>query len=284
MRNLSAPHRTVFIIQAVLLACLVGQESAIGAEVMIDLNLRTIPENVAIFEGDTIVFRCGDRSDSTAAHGYAQPWQTPLLGPGKKYELGFLEPGTHLYLVGTYSPDGSLVGEFAASINVEPLTNAHPAITLVSPPAGFAVPGLGVLQAAVTNAESQIQLVQFFDRGKLIGMATNAPYRLNFGPSDPSILPRAYVFTAQAINKDGSTNVSPPIVVQDQRALIFDPTLLPDGVVAFFYSMEALPNCVFRASDLVDWNVVLGFKGDSTFIDDSRTNAPVRIYQVRGCL
>src|SRR5204863_228719 len=83
----------------------------------------------------------------------------------------------------------------------------------------------------------------FFDRGRLLGAASNTPYRLEFYyPGDASTEPPSYVFTAKAINRDGSTNESPPIVVRDQRALVFDPLLLPSGAVAFFYSMDLIQN------------------------------------------
>jgi hypothetical protein len=265
------------ILQTCLLACLVGEGKGTAAQVIVDLMLRTKPENVAMYQGDTIVLR-GALSPFSCARGLSEPWQTPRLPPGERFELQFLQPGTQIYLA------GDCYSEFPASIQVQPLTDSRPAISLVSPPDGFAVPGYGLLQAAVTNAEAAIQMVQFFDRGRLLGVATNTPYRLEFSHrGDLSTEPPTYVFTAKAINKDGSTNESPPIVVRDHPALVFDPILLPGGQVAFFFSMQPIPNCVERTSDFVNW-IRLGRKGNSTFFDDYQTNAPVRAYRMRVCL
>jgi hypothetical protein len=90
------------------------------------------------------------------------------------------------------------------------------------------------------------------------------------------------VLTAQAINNDGSTKVSPPIVVRHERGLIFDPMLLPGGAVAFFYSLQATPNCVLRTSNFTDWNLA-GRKG-TPHSSTTFKPMPVRIFQVRECL
>jgi hypothetical protein len=285
MKPASAFKSTTITILSILLACLAGHEYATGAEVIIDLHLETTPENVAAFQGDTVVFRSGDLGEPNAAQGYPNQWQTPPLRPGEQYARQFVQPGTYVYLTGTYSSNGSFLAQFPGTIQVQPLTISRPAISLVSPPDGFVVPGHALLQAAVTNAESEIAMVQFFDRGKLIGTATNAPYRLDyFHPADPSIQPPAYVFTAQAINKDGSTNISPPIVVRDHPALLFNPMVLPGGAALFFYSLASTPNCAFRTANFTEGSFAGGWKGESTVLDNSRTSDPVRIYFVRFCL
>jgi hypothetical protein len=271
---------------AMFLACLLFQHRSMAADVVIDLTLQVVPENIEVFQGDTVVWRSTstDPRISSDTRSYTGEWTSPVFGPGQTFFRPFPETGTFAYLAGVYS-GGSLIGNTPATIEVQPLTSSRPAISLVSPPDGFVVPGHALLQAAVTNLESEVALVQFFDRGNLIGAATNAPYRLDyFHPADPSIQPPSYVFTTQAINKDGTTNHSQPIVVRDDGNRVFAPMVLPGGAALFFYSMAETPNCVVRTTDFTNGVAFLGWKGDSTVLDPQRTNDPVRIYWIRYCL
>ncbi len=193
------------------------------------------PEDVEIFEGDTLIWQAG--GDFLDVESYTGEWKSPILNSGETFSYTFRKAGRYVYRGGWYNGgNGPLFRSNPASVRVMPLLGGRPAISIASPPNGFFVHGREVMQAFVTNSPADVQAVQFFRGEELVATVTNPPYRTSVtAPTAGN-----YDFSATVIDSKGFTNASLPIVLTllpDGDLRVFNLTPLPAGRFAFNYSL-----------------------------------------------
>ena len=265
----------------VVACCAFGTCQAV--DVRVDLARDPVPENVAIYVGDTITWYATSVVDTES---YTGEWKSPILRTGETFSYTFGKPGTFVYRSGWYSESTppSFYRYFVATITVQPLPNVRPAISIAAPPDDFIFPSFFQMQAVVTNSQANTKAVNFFKEDQLIGTATNSPYQITVIADKLG----TFEYAAAVVNTAGLTNFSPRIRVTFDAFKMFNSFRLAGGQFVSFHSAQPGPNCVLWSDDLKTWEygmIGAGQRlGASTFIDESTTNKVQRFYTIKGCL
>src|SRR5437879_6140499 len=116
---------------AVTLLC--TQCAAFGAEIQVEFDGgRLKPENVAISEGDVVVWEATDQFQHDT-RSFTGEWKSPRLSPGESFSFRFTSPGLYVYDAGWFS--GSMVLPYApGTVSVVKLQNDTASVSIVAPP------------------------------------------------------------------------------------------------------------------------------------------------------
>lgn len=253
-------------------ACLAGPSRA--AEILVDeLPVVIWKENVEIYAGDTVTWTVPRSATNYLAdtESYTGEWKSPILRAGESFSHTFTTPGRYAYRIGWYTrPERpSFVRNGLGTVTVRPLVGPRPAVSIVTPPDGFLFQFDLSLEAVVTNSAASVQAVHFFAGDRLLGTATNAPYRLYTGFGDN---PGVYELTAVAVDRAGNTNSSPPVRLRfaERGAYLFAPMRLPRGQFLFHYVADHRQPWVYWSEDLKTWRPFSVSLNSSTVLDLGR--------------
>jgi plastocyanin len=235
--------------------------------------------NISVNVGDSVTWVKENAADpgSYQVVSYTGEWKSPLITTGS-FSYTFSKPGTVYY---HSSADTRAVG----TVTVLPWTNSPPAVSIITPPDGFYFVGGSwvLLQASTTNSASNVIQVAYYAGTNLLGIATNAPYRV----MTSAFALGTNTLTAQMTDVQGMTWTSPPVTVTltyvlYQVGYLWAPHRLPGGRFAFNFSTTAVRPSIECSEDLVNWICGSGTlcSDYGAYVDEYDTNRVKLFYRV----
>ena len=184
-----------------------GQVKAAAFDVSIQ-NFAFHPPNTTISPGDSVTWTQLDPIGHTSTSDASPPaWSSQVLSVNQTFSFTFNTPGTYPFHC---SPHPSMTG----SVTVRAAGgggNNPPSVSMLSPTNGTVVtaPANVTITAEADDADGSITQVEFFDGANSLGTVTTAPYGMTLG----NLANGAHLFTAQAMDNQGLTNVSTAIAI-----------------------------------------------------------------------
>jgi len=232
-----------------------------------------VPPNVSINLGDTVVWRREFPADPSSyfVESYTGEWKSPAITTNS-FSFTVTSPGTFYYR-SSAAP---------GTVTVVASTNPPPDLSIAAPPDGFRFVGGDLLmQAATAKNPVEVASIIFFEGANVLGIATNAPYRLTTSWSARG----EFSLTAQMTDTAGITWTSPPVkikVVDNWPNYVCCPRPLPGGRFAFNWSSVAPRHHIESSVDLTNWTCGSRIlcTGYGTYVDETCTNGVKTFYRV----
>jgi hypothetical protein len=181
--------------------------------------------SLTVYAGDTVVW-VNPGWPTNYVESYGGEWRSGPLRPGDQFSFTFTNPGFFAYRTVDISMPGT--------VTVLGWTDAPPAVAINVPMDEAIVPhGWGTwVQASATNTADLLS-IEFYANSDFIGIATNSPYAVWWGPG----LQAQYILTAKATDREGKVTWSPPVRVNGGPSDgVWGPRRLPGGEMLFFYN------------------------------------------------
>jgi len=126
-----------------------------------------------------------------------------------QYTWSSVSTGSYSVYAVAYDQNGNQDASLASQVSVTAPTNQKPTVSVTSPANGAVVPaGTPVtVSATASDSDGTITLVEFYDRGYLIGSDSTSPYSISWppGPYGP------YSITAKAYDNGSAATESAPV-------------------------------------------------------------------------
>src|SRR6185369_675068 len=125
---------------------------------------------------------------------------------GRKYQFStWSDGGAAMHTISTPVSNTTYTANF---IDVGPVNNQPPSVTLSAPPTGTRGTPM-TLSASASDSDGTVVKVEFFDGGSKLGEDTTSPYSLSWTPATSGV----HTLTARATDSDGATTTSAPVSV-----------------------------------------------------------------------
>jgi hypothetical protein len=163
---------------------------------------------------------------------FARPLDHSLLVPGDNLLAVEVHQNTNT------SSDVSFDLELAANVTFEP-----PTVSLDSPAdGGVSGSPTVVLAASASDTDGVVTMVEYFESGSLLGLATEPPFRL----IHTGLTPGTYRFTAVAIDSTGVNATSAPVTIT------VAPWIVPSHAAWNYLDDGSEPGTAWKASEFDD--------------------------------
>jgi hypothetical protein len=215
---------------------------------------------------------------------YDGEWESSLLGGETPFSVEFDRPGVRLYHIDWFSlgpAPGRWFSQFGIVTVQQPIgDNAQ--IMITSPPDDFhyALTEPIYIWALPSVPHADIDYVEFFSGGDLIGTSTNAPHGTVYKDATPG----PHRITVRVVKTDTNYSISDPIrvIVEEspRNPRFTNPRIHQNRWFLFDLSSADLRSVFLVSTNLMSWHEERLIGPSSTYIREISTNEVRRFYRV----